>query len=178
MRNRLTWHNKRHVPVLACVLSSLVIGSAIPAKSVDDYAKTPRKNAAVIEWFKRYDQIRCEAECTAKDKCQMLFLGEHKADKNNAALAERMIKKYTVATSEIKQLRPTPETRELQRGYTEYFSSARLLFTDFLKAERTVPFSIKQLTPAKNRLETLDKNNKRIDAELRKKFGIPKHKHS
>lgn len=108
----------------------------------------------------------------------MLFLGEHKADKNNAALAERMIKKYTVATSEIKQLRPTPETRELQRGYTEYFSSARLLFTDFLKAERTVPFSIKQLTPAKNRLETLDKNNKRIDAELRKKFGIPKHKHS
>ncbi len=159
------------ISALACLLGTAPASSAGPA------AKATKKNPAVTEWFKKYDQIRRAAEETSKDKYQSLFLGENKPDKNNAALASRMIGKYTVALTDMKRLTPVPETRELQNGYIGYFGSARLLFTDFLKAQKTVPYSTKPLVPSKRRLEVMDKTNKRLDAELRKVFGIPKHKH-
>lgn len=176
MRSRLT---------LALALTSFVVSSAIPALSAEvaevgllTQSRQPaRKNVAVTEWFKKYDQIRREAEETTKDKYQSLFLSEGKPDKKNADLASRMIDKYTVALAAMRRLPSPPETRQLHNGYIEYFSSARQLFIDFLKAQKMVPYSVKRFAPAKNRLEALDKVNKRIDAGLRKKYGIPKHKH-
>lgn len=164
----------------ATICSVLVSLSGIGASPSIAESKRPeqvRKNPAVTEWFKKYDQIRRDAEETNKEKCQSLFLGENKPDKNNVILATEMTAKYTVAHAAMKRLPSTPETRELQTGYIEYFNSARQLFSEFLKAEKTTPFSIKHLAPAKNRLQALDKSNKKLDAELRKKYGIAKHKH-
>ncbi len=186
MQKRLTRHIKYHVPVIACVLTGLIVYVALPVRSADSKAaaaalnqrrKPDKKNVAVTEWFKKYDQIRREAEETTRDKYQSLFLGESKPDKKNAELASRMVEKYAVALAAMKRLPSPPETKQLHNGYIEYFGSARQLFIDFLKGQKIVPYSVKRFAPAKNRLEALDKTNKRIDGELRKTYGIPKHKH-
>lgn len=171
------------VSVIICTLACLsgavgVRGAELPSeRTAAQQKKFVKKNPAVTEWFRKYDQIRRDAEETTKDKYQSLFLGEGKPDRNNAALAVRMFNKYNIALAAIKQLQPTPETRELQKGYTEYFKSARQLFADFLKAQKVVPFNNKPLLPAKNRLVALDKTNKKLDEQLRKQYGIPRHKH-
>lgn len=186
MHSTLTRYIKYRVPTAVSVLACLTVSSTLPVRCEDPLAKAAaliekrkpvKKNAAVTEWFKKYDQIRRNAEETTKDKYQSLFLAEGKPDKKNAELASKMIDKYTVALAAMKQLPPIPETRQLHKGYIEYFSSARQLFIDFLKGQKMVPYSVKRFAPAKDRLQALDKVNKRLDEQLRKTYGIPKHKH-
>ncbi len=173
------------VAAIICILACLLWAAEAPAKRTDSASKSTQRsqkgqrqeNAAVTAWFKEYDQTRRNAEMTRKDKYQALYLGMNKPDKNNAALASKMMGKYTTAVAAMKQLQSTPETHALQEGYTEYFSSARQLFADYLEAQIAVPFTNKALIPAKKKLEVLDKANKRLDAQLRKKYKIPKHKH-
>ena len=89
-----------------------------------------------------------------------------------------MIEKYSTAITGMKKLQSTPETRELQQGYIEYFSKACQLFADYVDAQKVVPFTNKTFIPTKKKLEELDKRNKKLDDELKKKFAISKHKHS
>lgn len=130
------------------------------------------------EWFSRYDQIRRGAEMTMADKFQSLLLASKRPEKRNAALASRMIQKYTTALTEMKQLESIPETKELQDGYIEYFNTARQIFSGYLDAQHQVPFTNQSLMPPKKKLEELDKKNKTLDADLRQRYLITKHKHS
>jgi hypothetical protein len=132
----------------------------------------------VTDWFAAYDQIRRDAEMTMGDKMQARSLSANKPSKKNSALASRMLKKYTIALSAMNDLQTLPETKALHEGYTEYFSQARELFSDFLDEQERVPFSNQGLIAAKKKLEELDAKNKALDKELRQKYDIPKHKHS
>lgn len=139
---------------------------------------SPLRTLSVREWFDRYDQIRRDAEMTMADKWQSMLLQAKKPEAKNAALATRMSTKYSRALSEMKRLGSTPETKALQVGYIEYFTSARQLFEDYLVAQNTVPFSNQSLVPTKKKLELLDRKNKMIDDALRREYIIKKHRHS
>lgn len=166
---------------LACLLGTAEAQakrSAPKSAEQSQRRQLQQKSGPVATWFNQYDQIRRDAEATNKDKYQALFLAGKKPDKNNAALASRMIEKYTIAIAAMNQLQSIPETTKLQEGYTEYFSSAHQLFEDYRKAQNVTPFTNKALIPARKKLAVLDKANKRLDAQLRKKYKIAKHKHS
>lgn len=115
---------------------------------------------------------------TLGDKFQSLLLSASKPEKKNAALATRMLKKYTTSLSAMKELTAIPETKDLQDSYIEYFSTARRLFSDYLDAQTKVPFTNESLVLTKKKLEELDKKNKLLDKELREMYMINKHKHS
>jgi hypothetical protein len=179
-------HIHYRLPVIICILACLLWTAEAPAKRADvapgaTVRSTKRephqRSASVTKWFSKYDQIRRDAEMTLGDKLQSLLLAAAKPDKKNAALASRMIEKYTTAVSEMNKLQSVPETRRLQVGYIEYFSTARQLFGDYLHAQKVVPFTNRSLIPTKKKLEQLDKTNKKLDDELRKQYIITRHKH-
>jgi|GEM_PF-1468506 hypothetical protein len=172
-----------------CILTYLTCPTNASAKArvtnnvsantaASDSSPEEKRLRSVEEWFNRYDQIRRDAEMTMGDKLQSLLLAAKKPEKKNAALASRMIAKYTTSLSELEKLESIPETRELQQGYIEYFRTARQLFSDYLDAQKAVPFTNQSLRPTKKRLEELDKKIKKIDANLRKQYRVTKHRHS
>jgi hypothetical protein len=169
--------------VLACLLSpTRAFGQSVDARSVAEVdakeQELRERSVLVAKWFSRYDQIRRNAEMTMGDKLQSLFLLAKNPEQKNAALASRMIEKYTTSLFEMKELESIPETSELQDGYIQYFSAARQLFSDYLDAQKEVPFTNQSLFPSRKKLEELDKTNKRLDDVLRKKYIIAKHRHS
>lgn len=179
--------SRYRVAVIAWALTCLVSSAEAPGKSVTEGTTTGvglakhhlhSPSISVTEWFARYDQIRRDAEMTTGDKLQSLLLSAKKPEIKNAALASRMLKKYTTALSGMKSLRSTLETRELQQGYIKYFSTACQLFSDYLAAQKEVPFTNQSLVPTKRKLEDLDKTNKKLDAALRNQYLIPNHIHS
>jgi hypothetical protein len=149
------------------------------ATKVDSTEHPQRQRVLTVsDWFGRYDQIRRDAEMTMGDKWQWFFLLDKRPNKKNAALGTRMLKKYTIALSQMNELGSTPETKELQMRYIEYFITARQLFSNYVAAQKEVPFTNQALAPSRKKLEELDKKNKQLDEELRKKYMIAKHKHS
>jgi hypothetical protein len=152
-------------------------GTESAAEARTEKNQAQQQSITAAEWFTRYDEIRRRAEMTIVEKLQSFGLAFKKADKRNAALASRMIRKYTTALSAMKELESTPETKELQDGYIEYFTAARQLMTDCLDVQEQVPSTNQSLMSTKRELEELDKKNKKLDAELRRKYVISKHKH-
>lgn len=134
-------------------------------------------NLAVKDWFAKYDQIRRDAEMTFGEKLQAMRLNAYKPQMKNAELASKMLARYTNALSAMKQLSPIPETLELQERYTEYFSKASQLFSDFVDAQTKEPYPSESLAAERKELEIFDKSNKVLDKELRTKYSISKHKH-
>ncbi|MBX9691264.1 MAG: hypothetical protein K2Z81_02700 [Cyanobacteria bacterium] len=132
----------------------------------------------IRDWFSQYDQIRRDAEMTTGDKWQSLHLNAKKPKPSNAALASRMMAKYETSLTDMKKLKSTGETRQLQDGYIEYFTTARQLFSDYLTAQEALPFTNQALIPTKKKLQELDRKNRRLDDDLRKKYKIARHKHS
>jgi len=105
-------------------------------------------------------------------------LNFEKETKNKSdALTERIIAKYTTAVSALQKLQVLQETSELQDGYTQYFTKMLQLFVDNSSAEGTSATK-QSLALVAKQLQELDKKNKKLDDELRKKYGIPKHKHN
>jgi len=137
----------------------------------------------VHEWFAIYDQIRRDAEMTLGEKLQTKTALEKglntgkKSEKKNGAVPLRVISKYTGAVSALQKLQVLPETSELQAGYTQYFTKMRQLFLDSSQTGNT-PAAKHTFSLAAKELQELDKKNKKLDEELRKKYAIPKHKHS
>lgn len=169
------------VCTLACLLSAIEAPAQVtnsdPTPTQQSARRKPSENAAVTAWFKEYDQIRRNAESTTKEKFQAMSFGKNEPNKENSELATRMLEKYSAAAAAMKQLEPQPETSQLQEGYTQYFSTGRHFFADYLEAQKVVPFSKTALLATKKKLQRLDKTNKRIDSQLRKQFRIPKHRH-
>jgi hypothetical protein len=86
-----------------------------------------------------------------------------------------MISLYSDAVTALKALPRVPATSDLQDGFILYFSTAVDDLNDFLiKAEAG---AAKGLMRSKKQLEELDRSNKKLDAELRKNYRIPRHRH-
>ncbi len=173
-----------------CAISSLQMSGTVEAKSAHSMIKLAlsgekhqTRKPSVSEWFEQYDQIRRDAEMSLGEKLQSRSVVEKglnpgaKSEKKNGALATHLISKYETAVSAMKKLPVLPETRELQEGYTQYFIKMQQVFVECHKV-RKAPATKQSLLSEKKKLEDLDKKNKKLDDELRKHYGIPKHKHS
>lgn len=143
---------------------------------------------AVVDWFKKYDQIRRDAELSLGDKFQTMSFLDKNLDnkttlrKRDQELVARMNAKYAQADEAMKNLQPVSATRELQDGYTKYFSQVHKIFTHYIQDQNAPevdctpsPSSVREQRSA---LEELDVANKKLDAQLRTKYSIAKHKHS
>jgi hypothetical protein len=181
----MVFHRSRAI-LIFCTLSSFLIPCQALTQSIDSGSgsegssqqqESTEVNSAVKDWFDKYDQIRRDAEMTTGEKWQAMRLNSDKPQKKNAGLASKMLAKYTAAHSAMKQLSPIPETRELQERYTEYFSKASQLFSDFVDAQTKVPYPSESLSSGRKELEVFDKSNKILDKDLRTKYSISKHKH-
>jgi len=179
--------------LLSLLFLSLVIAVSVPCaqgnESGSAVASTTSENEqkdAVINWFKKYDQIRRDAELNFLEKIQTMFFLDKNLDhtavlrKRDKELVERMSTKYARASEEMKNLPEVSATRELQDGYIDYFAQVHEIFTAYLK-DPTVgetPCSPSSIQETRSALEELDFNNKKLDAELRQKYGIARHRHS
>jgi hypothetical protein len=163
--------------------------SMLPAQPA--LAKQKKQNR-VDDWFKRYDQIRHDAQMTdAERERSRRLMGESFAaafvqspqaaqDKAAAsALLQKMVDRYHKAVAQLAQLAPIPETKKLQSGYNQYFQSAACLFGDYLRVQNNLFATdangnglLGQLQQRKSDLETLDAANKDLDSKLRAKYGI------
>jgi hypothetical protein len=171
-------------------LSAITTAYAPPAEAeesaVASTTSDSEKKEAVVDWFKKYDQIRRDAELNLMEKFQtMSFLDknvEHTAvlRRRDKDLVERMSSKYAKADEAMRNLPSMTATRELQDGYIDYFSQVHKIFTQYLKspAAGEPPCSPSTMRERRSALEELDFKNKKLDTELRQEFGIAKHKHS
>jgi len=166
-------------------MATTVVATADPIAPLTSPAeKDQASQPSLREWFEQYDQIRRDAEMTWGEKFQSRGVLERGVDspnrffgKNNRALVDRLLSKYRTAVSAMNKLPILPETKELQEGYTQYFTVMQQLFLDSL-AKETDSERKECLLSAKITIEELDRKNKKLDEDLRKKNGIPRHRHS
>ena len=143
-----------------------------------------KQDQAVVDWFKTYDQIRRDAEMPLSEKLKYgsglnkALKSGGKLSESNKAFIQKMVSKYATASSAMKALNTIPETKELQEGYTEYFTEMERTFADCLKSEELTEAQRSDKAAAKEKLETLNQKIKKIDSSLRKQYDIEKHKHS
>ncbi|MBC8000446.1 MAG: hypothetical protein IAF58_21020 [Leptolyngbya sp.] len=146
-------------------------------------------SAYVPQWFGRYDQIRRQAQMTPAEKMKSdtlmakgmgAMLGSGPDKGTMQVLLTKMVSKYSTASEQMKQLPLYPETEKLHRGYYQYFSDAKRLFSDYLRVQTSI-FAVDDetgkpvvslLMARKQNLENLDIQNKALDDQLRKQFGI------
>lgn len=150
----------------------------------------------ILEWFERYDQVRRQAQMSPSEKLKAdglmskgmsglgaMLAGDEKAATQN--LLNKLVNKYQQAAEQMKQLHLYPETERLHRGYYQYFSDAKRLFSDYLRVQSNL-FAMDEetgkpvaglLMARKQNLETLDMNNKALDEQLRQQFNIPPYRY-
>jgi len=161
---------------------------AQPPQSMDNGAGRRTDMALIKTWFAKYDQVRRQAQMTPAQRRQaddmmskglsMFVPGDEKLA--GQKLLTDLVNKYTVAINQLKMLPAYPETNQLHRGYYQYFSDARVLFSDYLKVQNE-PFAkdpntgerlIGQIVRRKQSLAELEANVKNLDQGLRNRFGI------
>lgn len=184
----------------------VVIGAASPAMAQGYYPPgqemaagyqpqgKPQTDPALIKrWFAAYDQVRRQAQMTPNERRQadaMLSKGLSMFVPGDEKLAGQklltgLIGKYQQAMAQMKQLPLYPETEKLHRGYFQYFSDARNLFSDYIRVQNE-PFAkdpntgerlIGQIVVRKANLTDLEANVKALDAQLRGGFGIAPYRY-
>jgi len=156
-------------------------------------ARVQSSSARVGQWFTRFDQIRRQAQMTPGERKQadqllsrgmsVLMPGPEKVEARNILTA--LVSKYNNATNQMKQLPMIPETKELHRGYYQYFNNARMLFSDYLRVQDNLFVSdpqtgkplAGQLMERKSLLEGLNKQIKDLDSDLRSRHNVPAYKY-
>lgn len=159
-------------------------------------ANMRRSGPFIQEWFNRYDQVRRQSQMSPSEKQRAdglmskgmsglgaMLAGDEKAATQN--LLNKLVNKYQTAAEQMKQLPLYPETERLHRGYYQYFSDARRLFSDYLKVQSNL-FAMDEetgkpvaglLMARKQNLEMLDMNNKALDEQLRQQFNIAPYRY-
>ncbi len=100
-------------------------------------------------------------------------------------LLSKLVNRYDRAKTAMSQLPLIPETEKLHRGYYQYFSTARDLFSGYLaiqgnlfaKDESGQPI-ISQLLDRKARLEALNTFIQDLDQKYRSQYRIAPYKYS
>jgi len=147
---------------------------------------------ALASWFQNYDEVRRKAQMTPAERTKadglmskaisMFIPGEEKVQAQK--LLTSLVGKYNQAVEDMKRLPLYPETEKLHRGYYQYFSTARQLFSDYLTVQQN-PLSTDSagnpiagtLFARKQSLEGLDQTNKTLDGQLRAQYGIPAYRY-
>ncbi len=142
---------------------------------------------AVATWFRRYDDVRRKAQMNESERAKadklmskafsMFIPGEEKVQAQK--LLTILVARYTAASEAMKQLPLYPETEKLHRGYYQYFSTARQLFSDYLTVQANPLAQDATGNPVaaglfnrKQGLEALDQTNKALDAQLRSQWSV------
>ena len=146
----------------------------------------------VKQWFQQYDTVRRQAQMKPDERSRadrllsnglsMIVPGPEKIDSQQ--LLTKLVTRYGLARQQLERLPVLPETKELHRGYYQYFTEAQRLFSDYLKVQDNLfaaddsgkPIA-GQLIERKTFLESLDARNKYIDAQLRQRFAIPNYRY-
>ncbi|MBX9666380.1 MAG: hypothetical protein K2X93_02130 [Candidatus Obscuribacterales bacterium] len=155
-------------------------------------AQDESRAQAVATWFRRYDDVRRKAQMNESDRAKadklmskafsMFIPGE---EKNQAQkLLTSLVARYSAASDAMKQLPLYPETDRLHRGYYQYFSTARQLFSDYLTVQANPLAQDATGNPVaagllnrKQSLEALDQANKALDAQLRSQWNVPAYEY-
>lgn len=155
-----------------------------------------RGGSNILEWFHRYDNVRRQAQMSPAEKARAdglmskgmgglgaMLAGDEKMVTQN--LLTKLVGKYQTAAEQMKALPLFRETEQLHRGYYQYFSDARQLFSDYLRVQSNL-FAMDETTGKpvagllmgrKQNLEQLDMNNKALDEQLRQQFNIPPYRY-
>lgn len=146
----------------------------------------------VLNWFNSYDEIRRQAQLSPEERAQAdSLLGKGLAilspgpDKDAARiLLQKMVNNYTVATQQMSELFVLPETEALHKGYSEYFSTAKNLFTDYLTVQDNFFAQdgngkpvIQSLLERKERLEQINAYVHDLDSKTRAQFGVSPYRY-
>jgi hypothetical protein len=177
-------------PLLLCILvgNPFLSSNAQSAEGATSFSSVGTSATSAVtkeddvrDWFSQYDQIRRNAKMSFRDKLQsrkMLALALSPfivSIEGSEQLIKRMSSRYADAIESMKNLPSLPATEKLRLGYLKYFTEAKQLFIDISK----VPMDdsrrryVSELLERKKSLETLDHDNKTLDADLRKQFSIP-----
>lgn len=144
------------------------------------------------QWFSAYDMVRKQAQMspTEKDRADNLLSqglsvfvpGPNKMQAQK--LLTGLVDKYQVAINKMKAMPLYPETEKLHRGYYQYFSDAKTLFSDYLRVQDNLMVKdehgkgiMPQLMARKANLENLEMQIKQLDSQLRGQFGIAPYRY-
>lgn len=144
------------------------------------------------QWFSTYDTVRKQAQMspTEKDRADNLLSqglsvfvpGPNKMQAQK--LLTGLVDKYQVAINRMKAMPLYPETEKLHRGYYQYFSDAKTLFSDYLRVQDNLMVKdehgkgiMPQLMARKANLESLEMQIKQLDSQLRGQFGIAPYRY-
>ncbi len=162
------------------------MGGGPPAMQAQP-AASPQDQARIGQWFAAYDKIRHGAQMSPQEKAysdkllssklSMFIPGPEKVAAQN--LLGQMVARYDKAGASLRGLQSLPQTLQLQKGYYQYFVTARGLFSDYLKVQSNVlatdqagnPIAA-SLMPRKMQLEQLEAGVKQLDAQLRSQYGV------
>lgn len=167
-------------------------GNYAPPQGQGAQLNSAERAQTIGQWFKSYDEIRRKAQMTPAERAKadglmskalaMFIPGEEKVQAQK--LLSSLVARYAQAVDEMKRLPLYPETDRLHRGYYQYFSTARQLFSDYLTVQQNPLATDANGTPIagtlmarKQALEGLDQANKGIDGQLRSQFGIPPYQY-
>lgn len=161
--------------------------AAMQAQPRPAAAASPQDQVRIGQWFAAYDQIRHAAQMSPQEKAysdkllssklSMFIPGPEKVAAQN--LLGEMVTRYDKASGALRGLQSLPQTLQLQKGYYQYFTTARGLFADYLKVQQNVlatdqsgnPIAA-SLMPRKMQLEQLEAGVKQLDAQLRSQYGV------
>lgn len=162
-------------------------GGQAPLQAQQQAAASPQDQARIGQWFAAYDQIRHAAQMSPQEKAysdkllssklSMFIPGPEKVAAQN--LLGQMVTRYDKASGALRGLQSLPQTLQLQKGYYQYFITARGLFNDYLKVQSNVlatdqagnPIAA-SLLPRKMQLEQLEAGVKQLDGQLRSQYGV------
>jgi len=180
------WRKAALIAVLAAV--TVVCAQVLVERAGGDYQAIagpadnggPPNSERVRAWFERYDAIRRSAQMTPEErkiadgllakKITLLLPGFGRFAAQR--LLKKQIERYEAAECAMKELPPTPETRELHEGYTRYFTTSKALFHDTLRALNNPLHSKKELGERKAKTAELDETLKATDKQLRDTYNI------
>lgn len=178
-KNRLS---RRFAGLIFAMIFLWVVGvDATQAKGQEVASLSIQSSQPVRDWFKEYDHIRSAAEMSFAEKLltrtylQKSLRPGARTPKRIADLMSKMNSKYATATNAMEHLPNVPETKELQEGYTEYFRRMGKWFASGANHDSIDIGTTISLAASKKELESLDRQNKSLDASLRKQYKIPRH---
>ena len=138
-------------------------------------------------WFSAYDMVRKQAQMSPSEKeradnllsqgLSVFVPGPNKIQAQK--LLTGLVDKYQVAINKMKAMPLYPETEKLHRGYYQYFSDAKTLFSDYLRVQDNLMVKdehgkgiMPQLMARKANLESLEMQVKQLDSDLRGQYSI------
>ncbi len=180
------------MPSAYCQYQNQLGAQSAPGSAGQSLTNPTLTNPAQLrQWFDRYEIVRKTAQMTPSEReradnllsqgLSIFIAGPNKVQAQK--LLTGLVSKYQIAINQMKGLPLYPETSKLHRGYYQYFTDAKALFSDYLlvqddlmaKDPRTGKRVMPQLLERKSNLENLERQIKQIDAELRGQYGIAQY---